>query len=279
VTTTLKERGLSLARIGCDDVRLGRELESVQIGGNAGIADVLQIMRRIRVVKTDNELTVLTRGAQINAAALEAVVNGGCAGMVEDDLTQIYRRTLVEADARHLGDRGMMFGAGDGSSFSLPSVDGRRLNHGEAVVLDCLGTYRAYHMDLARTAVVGNATPEQRNRHCAVVTALEAVEGSIKPGVHTQDLRQLVRDTIAAHSLRGELTSVTTHGLGLEVFEFPTSDSLQKGFALEEDMVVNTEVFYRDVDLGSFHLEDSVVVTKNGCRLLHEVPRDLVEFH
>ena len=180
VTSTLKERGLSAARIGCDDARLGRMLEDAQVGGNAGIADVLQIMRRIRVVKTVNEVAVLTRGAQINAAALEAVIAGGHAGMVEHDLTQIYRRTLVEADARHLGDRGMMFGAGDGSSFSLPSVDGHRLNDGEAVVLDCLGTYRAYHMDLARTAVVGTATPDQRKRYQVTVTALEAVEDAIK---------------------------------------------------------------------------------------------------
>ncbi len=279
VTKTLTDRGLSAARIGCDDARLAGMLKDSQIGGNAGITDVLQIMRRVRVVKSANEVAVLTRGAQINAAALEQVIAGGHAGMAEHDLTQIYRRTLVEADARHLGDRGMMFGAGDGSSFSLPSVEGHHLNDGEAVVLDCLGTYRGYHMDLARTAVVGTATPEQRKRYEATVAALEAVENAIKPGVHTQDLRQLVRDTITAHGLRGDLTSVTTHGLGLEVFEFPYGDSLQNGFALEKDMVVNTEVFYRDVDLGSFHLEDSVIVTENGCRLLHEVPRDMVEFH
>jgi len=279
VTRTLRDRGLATARIGCDDARLGRMLEEGGIGGNKGIADVLQQMRRIRVVKTPAEVEVLTRGAQINADALAKVIAGGRAGMPERELTQIYRRTLVEADARHLGDRGMMFGAGDGSSFSLPSGDYRTLNPGEAVVLDCLGTYKGYHMDLARTAVVGDATPDQRKRYDATVAALEAVEAAIKPGVHTQDLRDLVRTTIGAHGLRGELTSVTTHGLGLEVFEFPYGDSLQNGFTLEQDMVVNTEVFYRDVDLGSFHLEDSVVVTGDGCRLLHEVPRTLVEFH
>ncbi|MEQ8248876.1 MAG: Xaa-Pro peptidase family protein [Alphaproteobacteria bacterium] len=279
VTRTLRDRGLAAAQIGCDDTRLGRMLEDGGIGGNTRIADVLQPMRRVRVVKTSDEVAVLTRGAQINAEALANVIGGGHAGMAERELTQIYRRTLVEADARHLGDRGMMFGAGDGSSFSLPSGESRTLNPGEAVVLDCLGTYKGYHMDLARTAVVGDATPDQRKRYEATVAALEAVEAAIKPGVHTQDLRDLVRATISAHGLRGELTSVTTHGLGLEVFEFPYADSLQKGFTLEQDMVVNTEVFYRDVDLGSFHLEDSVLVTENGCRLLHEVPRALVEFH
>ncbi|NQV80135.1 MAG: aminopeptidase P family protein [Alphaproteobacteria bacterium] len=279
VTKTLRDRGLAAARIGCDDARLARMLEESGLGGNQGIADVVQDMRRVRVVKTPDEVEVLTRGAQINAAALAQVIAGGRAGMAERDLTQIYRRALVDLDARHLGDRGMMFGAGDGSSFSLPSVADRRLNPGEAVVLDCLGTYQGYHMDLARTAVVGDATPDQRKRYEATVAALEEVESAIKPGVHTQDLRKLVRATIEAHGLRGALTSVTTHGLGLEVFEFPFGDSLPNGFTLEQDMVVNTEVFYRDVDLGSFHLEDSVVVTENGCRLLHEVPRGLVEFH
>jgi Xaa-Pro dipeptidase len=279
LTKALRARGLAHARVGSDDMRLAGLLAAEGIGGNAAIRDVLQPMRRARMVKTPDEVAILTRGAEINAAALRRVIAGGHAGMVESELTHIYRRELAEAEARHLGDRGMMFGAGDGSAYSLPMGETRRLEPGEAVVLDCLGTYRGYHMDLARTAVVGTATAEQRLRHKAVVTALEAVEAAIRPGVHTQDLRKLVRSTVAGFGLRGELTSVTTHGLGLEVFEFPQADSLAEGFTLEAGMVVNTEVFYRDIELGSFHLEDSVQVTETGCRLLHDVPRNLVEFH
>ncbi len=275
----LRERGLSNARLGSDDMRLAGLLAAEGVGGNTAIRDMLQPMRRARMVKTADEVAVLTRGAEINAAALRQVIAGGRAGMAESELTHIYRRELAEAEARHLGDRGMMFGAGDGSAFSLPMGETRRLEPGEAVVLDCLGTYRGYHMDLARTAVVGNATQEQRRRYMATVTALEAVEATIKPGVHTQDLRKLVRSTITGFGLRGELTSVTTHGLGLEVFEFPHADGLAEGFTLEAGMVVNTEVFYRDIDLGAFHLEDSALVTETGCRLLHDVPRNLVEFH
>ncbi|MDA0368914.1 MAG: aminopeptidase P family N-terminal domain-containing protein, partial [Proteobacteria bacterium] len=110
VTKTLRDRGLAAARIGCDDARLARMLEESGLGGNQGIADVVQDMRRVRVVKTPDEVDVLTRGAQINAAALAQVIAGGRAGMAERDLTQIYRRALVDLDARHLGDRGMMFG-------------------------------------------------------------------------------------------------------------------------------------------------------------------------
>jgi Xaa-Pro aminopeptidase len=199
--------------------------------------------------------------------------------MRESDLTRAYRRALVEHDARHLGERGMMFGTGDASSFSLPAGDDRALTPGDAIVLDCLGTWRGYHMDLARTGVVGAPSAAQKLRFEAVKAALEEVEATrMRPGVHTADVRALTRDVIARFGLRAELVSVTTHAVGLEVFEFPFPDSLANGFALGEGMIVNTEVFYRDPELGSFHLEDSVAIEAEGCRLLAPLPRELVVF-
>lgn len=273
----LRNRGLDQARLAIDDLRLGRKLEAMDIG-QTPFADAVQLMRRIRIVKTDAEVALITVGADINAKALEAVIVAGRAGTPEDALTRVYRKALVDYDARWLGERGMMFGTGDASTLSLPSSSERTLSPGDAVVLDCLGTYQGYHMDLARTAVVSDPTPDQRLRHRAVVDALEAVEDAMRPGVHTEDLRELTRDTVAQHGLRRDLVSVTTHGIGFEVFEFPYENSLIEGYPLELGMVVNTEVFYRDPDLGAFHLEDSVVIEPDGCRILRPVDRELVVF-
>lgn len=273
----LRERNLDEARLATDDLRLGRRLSESGIVQNL-VGDAVQLMRRIRIVKTAPEIALITQGADINAKALEAVIDAGHLGVSEDDLIRIYRRSLVDHDARWLGERGMMFGTGDASTFSLPASDERFLAPGDAVVLDCLGTYQGYHMDLARTAVVGDPTDAQILRYRAVTDALEAVEAAMRPGEHTEDLRELTRATIAGHGLRRDLVSVTTHGLGLEVFEFPHENSLVEGFELELGMVVNTEVFYRDSDLGAFHLEDSVVVEPDGCRILRPVDRGLVVF-
>ena len=278
IVEALRSRRLDRARLGCDDLRLARKLEGAGLGGNAPIDDALWLMRRTRLVKTPDERAIMTAGARLNAEALAAVIAVGRPGIAETDMTRVYRRYLADRDARHLGDRGMMFGAGDASSFSLPMSDSRRLTPGEAIVLDCLGTWRGYYMDLARTGVVGEPTKEQKHRFQAVLAALLAVEDTMKAGTNTQDVRNLVRDTIAGFGLRRELVSVTTHALGLEVFEFPYEDSLANGFDLENGMIVNTEVFYRDPELGSFHLEDSVAVGVAGCTLLHPVPRELVVF-
>jgi Xaa-Pro aminopeptidase len=274
----IRDRRLERARLGCDDLRVAARLEARGIGGTAGIVDALWTMRRVRIVKTEAERALMTRGAALNAEALAKVVAAGRPGALEADLTRVYRRHLADHDARHLGDRGMMFGTGDASNFSLPSSDERRLTPGDAIVLDCLGTLRGYHMDLARTGVVGAPTASQQLRYTAVRTALEEIESRMRAGVHTQDVREWVRDAIAKFGLRRELVSVTTHALGLEVFEFPDETGLAKGFALETGMIVNTEVFYRDPDLGSFHLEDSVAIAPEGCALLHPVPRELVVF-
>jgi Xaa-Pro aminopeptidase len=279
IAALMHTRGLAGARLGCDDPRIAKRLEQMGFGGKSGIADALWTMRRVRLVKTAAEQAIMTRGAAINRGALDNVIASGRTGLSEADLTRVYRRHLAEHDARHLGDRGMMFGTGDASAFSLPQNDARKLTKGDAIVLDCLGTYRGYHMDLARTGVVGDATSAQRLRHRAVLDALEQVEAkAMRPGIHTGDVRTLVRDVIAGHGLERGYVSVTTHGCGLEVFEFPFPDSLAKGFVLEEGMIVNTEVFYRDPELGSFHLEDSVVIEATGCRLLAPMNRDLVVF-
>ncbi|MBM3522750.1 MAG: aminopeptidase P family protein [Alphaproteobacteria bacterium] len=279
LSAMLRARGLDKARLGCDDPRIAARLSELGIGGKAPIGDALWTMRRVRLVKTAAERAVMTEAARINADALADVIKAGRPGLREGDLTRVYRRHLVERDARHLGERGMMFGTGDASSFSLPQSADRALTPGDAIVLDCLGTWRGYHMDLARTGVVGTPTAAQKLRYDAVLAALLAVEDRMmKPGAHTADVRKLTRDTIAGFGLRGELVSVTTHAVGLEVFEFPYPDSLAKGFTLEEGMIVNTEVFYRDPELGSFHLEDSVAVEAKGCSLLAPLDRDLVVF-
>ena len=68
VDQVVRDRGLAAARLGCDDMRLAGILEGSGLGGNAGIADALQTMRRIRCVKTDSEIEILTRGAESTPA-------------------------------------------------------------------------------------------------------------------------------------------------------------------------------------------------------------------
>jgi Xaa-Pro dipeptidase len=272
----IADRNLTAARIGCDDMPLARMLEERNVGANMGIPYVRQLVRRIRAVKTPSEVELLTKAATINANAVMKTAKQAREGMLETDLIRSWHMALTEQDAQHAGERGMFFGTGDASTFYLPSDQHRTLRKGDSVIFDCIGSYKRYCMDVARTAIVGEPSKELLHRHCAVDTALSASLDMTRAGVHTRDIAALIEDTIDSFGLKGNLTSSLTHGIGLVVFEFPNADGLANGFPLEEGMSVNTEVFYRDPYLGGFHMEDTVVVTQSGHRILSSLPRDLI---
>jgi len=64
------------------------------------------------------------------------------------------------------------------------------------------------------------------------------------------------------------------HGIGLELYEppiiTPTTDII-----LEVGMIFNIEPPYYELGLGGFQVEDTVVVTDKGFRLLTTLDRDL----
>ena len=65
----------------------------------------------------------------------------------------------------------------------------------------------------------------------------------------------------------------TGHGLGLEIHEPPRIGA--KHDILKAGMVVTVEPGLYYLDAGGMRLEDTVVVTTDGCRVLNEAPKVL----
>jgi Xaa-Pro aminopeptidase len=66
----------------------------------------------------------------------------------------------------------------------------------------------------------------------------------------------------------------TGHSLGLEFHENP---SISKGeqTILKEEMVLAIEPGIYDFSIGAFRIEDTAVVTTNGCEYLTNSPREI----
>ena len=65
------------------------------------------------------------------------------------------------------------------------------------------------------------------------------------------------------------------HGVGLEVHEKPTVSYKSEGM-LEEGMVITIEPGIYIPGWGGVRIEDTVIVTADGCRLLTKVPKTLM---
>jgi Xaa-Pro aminopeptidase len=75
------------------------------------------------------------------------------------------------------------------------------------------------------------------------------------------------------------------HGIGLELYEAPllvpddedddTAGCANHATTLEPGMVINVELPYFELGVGGLQIEETVVVTQEGCKLLTTASRDM----
>ena len=264
-------------RVGFDDVRLGWAVQA-EVGDRLEVVDGHPPLRRIRLVKTPPEIELLRRAAAINDQALHASADAIVEGRSWYDMIRAYREALNRFDAKPMGERGMLFAAGPDGSFVLDHdyVARKTFAPGQAVVMDVICTYRMYHADMARTAMVGEPSKRHRELHAAVKDALEEAEKELRPGVHTSGPQAVAADTFRKHGLDPGTSTLVFHPIGLNIFDYGAPEDGIEGWTLEANTVINFEVFYRDAEHGGIHLEDTVMVTDNGLEFFSEVPREMI---
>jgi len=155
------------------------------------------------------------------------------------------------------------------------------LKENSLIILDIFprDAMSGYYGDMTRTVVRGRASEEQRRLWETVRDGQELALKKMKPGVdglklHTE-VKQLFTD-------RGYPTEVrdgrqvgffhgTGHGLGLEIHEFPRFQKTV--FKPGQVLTVEPGLYYPGI--GGARLEDVVVLTKSGTRMLSRFEKRL----
>jgi Xaa-Pro aminopeptidase len=192
----------------------------------------------------------------------------------------------TEAEVRnHLEIRMRELGA-DGPSYetivATGPVNAARPHHrptgtvieaGHTVIIDVGALYDGYHSDMTRTYFVGEPTSRQLELYEVVLAAQCAGVAAVEVGISSAELDAVCRDVITEAGYGEWFTHGTGHGVGLLIHEEPfinrTGDlKLQVG-----DVVTVEPGVYRE-GFGGIRVEDLVVVTDNGCRVLTASPKD-----
>lgn len=272
----LRDMGLDEAVIATDNLRLASHLAPVL--PRARFVDGYDLFRRIRLVKTEDEIALMRESMRINEIGVRAAMAATRAGVLWSDVLEEHRAAVARAGGKWCGQWGILFGPRHMSAFALENK-GYRLRPGDAVVFDSLVQYRQYWSDMARTGVIGPATERQRALYRAVRAAAEAVEAHALPGVHSSRLVEVAREALEREGAPASLCLLLPHGIGQEIFEFPGSYGREhEGFTLEENMTINFEVLqHAPEDGGAFHLEETLVVRRSGAESLATMPREMLE--
>jgi Xaa-Pro aminopeptidase len=259
VARAVKAAGLEKTRIATDDPRLAGWLAACGLK-NMQCEYRVDLFNEIRLVKAPDEISLMRTAALYNETALLTAADAMTDGITWHELENIY---MIEMSQQ--GGRGVYLNCGVGE---LPH---RQIRRGEPVMFDALGRFEHYHGDFGRCAVLGEPSAEHRQRHQYICTGWNVAQEYLKPGVRYSELSAAVGQTVRREGFKNFRDPVV-HSLGLEHTDDPKAPGVQPqdkpDQILAKGMVVNVDMPHTEIGWGSVHMEDTVIITDDGCERL-----------
>lgn len=227
------------------------------------------------MVKTDEEVALIKKAADIAAKVYAQVLEIARPGMRELDLA-----TEISYIGRKLGSEGDAFDTivASGPRGALPHgrASMKKMKKGELVTLDFGCIHKGFNSDMTRTFGLGKPSQEAREVYDIVLRAEQLGVKAARAGMSAKDLDDVCRDEIKRAGYGEAFGHSTGHGLGIEVHESPGISWRGADQLLEENMVVTIEPGIYLPGRCGVRIEDDVVITRDGCRSLTTAPRDLI---
>ena len=261
--------------------RLGLEADHVSWSAQQDYARALApelvattgVVEALRVVKDDGEVDRLERACDIASAALAATLP-----LLEGEPTEAELGLALDTEMRRRGADGPSFdtivAAGPNAGFPHHHPGPRRITDGDLLVIDFGALVDGYHSDMTRTVVVGDASPERLDLLALVTEAQALGVAAVTAGAAAREVDAACRDHITAAGWGEQFTHGTGHGVGLLIHESPWVNATSTDVLTAGSVVTVEPGVYRG-PLGGARVEDSVLVTSDGCRPLTKTPKDL----
>lgn len=271
-------------------------------------ADLSAINRELRAVKSAWELERMRQsGAKLSGvyAQVPSVLRPG---MREIDLAAEFEGRMRQAGGEGYvrmrafnqelfmglavaGDGacapGFFDGAVTGQGLSAASPHGasaRRIDAGMPILLDYVGVFNGYHVDMTRMFVIGALEARLQQAFDLSLAIQRHLVAQLKPGSICAELFAQAQAMAEAAGLAehfmgppGENAKFVGHGVGLELDEFPV---LAQGFnqPLVAGQTIAIEPKFVFPGLGAIGIENTWAVTEQGGEKLTDLPDDLIRF-
>ncbi|MEM3049657.1 MAG: M24 family metallopeptidase, partial [Thermoplasmata archaeon] len=134
--------------------------------------------------------------------------------------------------------------------------------------------YRRYVSDITRTFICGSPRAKHLRMYEVVSEAQTAAIDALRGGVKSRDVDAAAREVIDRSEFKGRFIHGTGHGLGISVHD-PGAISMHVDEVLEPGMVVTVEPGVYIKGLGGIRIEDDVLVTRDGGRVLTNASKEL----
>jgi len=275
---TIIERSDSLAELVSKLVKKLKSVRTVTVEKSTSLADfetlkkhvkarfrsVADVIETVRSSKDNTESKAIEVAASIAAQALKQTLRHIKPGVTESELAGMLDFQIRKLGATNSFETIVAFGPNGSRPHHQPSR--KKLKQKDTVLIDFGAKYKGYCSDITRCFAVGGPTTFYKKVYDVVEQAQAAAIKMIKAGVKINRVDAVAREVIDKSDLP-VYGHGTGHGLGLEIHESPFLKVKSKG-TLKAGQVITIEPgVYIPGKLG-VRIEDDVLVTNTGCRIL-----------
>ena len=252
------------------------------------------ILHRIRGTKSENELEVMRKAAEITIKGYKRVLKYMKPGVWEHELEAEFMHEFLMNRSRGFAYTPII-AAGNNANVLHYIENNEECHDGDLVLFDVGAEYGNYTCDVTRCFPVnGKFSARQAEIYNAVLRVHEGAISMLRPGIMLDDYHKKVGDLMTDELLKLGLISKddvanedlawpaykkyfmhgTSHYLGLDVHDYGLWT-----IPVEEGMVFTVEpgIYIPEEGLG-IRIEDDIVVTKEGYEnLTREIPKTVEE--
>ena len=243
------------------------------VKGTAKLKMQGSLVWELRKVKTEDELKLMRKAAELTSAGMKAAYETIRSGVKETEVA-----AEIEYAMRMNDSWGTAFetsvASGARSAYPHGGCAEKPIKKGELVVVDIGAKYHDYCSDMTRTMVAGKPSEKQTKLYEIVKKAQHKAFEAIKPKAKAKDVDAAARKAIADAGYGDYFVHGLGHGVGLEVHEPPALSSQSKDKLMPGNVVTNEPGVYF-IGYGGVRIEDSVLVRKRGAENLTSSPYTL----
>jgi Xaa-Pro aminopeptidase len=232
------------------------------------------VIEELRMVKDAAEIELIRRSVLTNSKAFETVAKRIRPGASEAGIA-----ADLDYRMRKLGAEGSAFptivASGIRTAHVHASPTRQTVQTNELLLIDMGSARDGYMSDMTRMLFLGKPDPKIQSMYRAVLEAQLAAVAAVREGVGTWQVDRAARLVLKTAGLDKQFVHSTGHGLGLEIHEAPRIGRKDRTRLLA-GMVITIEPGAYVEGLGGIRIEDTVLVTKNGCEVLTPTSKELM---
>ena len=230
-------------------------------------------VEKLRTIKSADEIQSICQAAKIADQALANILP-----LVKEGITERELATELDYQMAKLGSEELSFATillfGERSALPHGIPSDRALTKGDLILIDFGAVVNGYRSDMTRTYIFAEASAQQKRIYKLVQQAQQSALDAIEVGVTGKQLYQQSANVLLNSEYEKYAGEGLGHGVGLQLHEIPFLGPACNT-TIEKGCVITIEPGIYIPGWGGIRIEDDVVLTEKGLKIITQAPKDL----